>query len=122
MITPCVLEGGKVAAAEVTTIKTSPVADHCFMTVSAICAIDFTTKIDTYIEIGIDDSGRLIPIQSTAGSFAANVSHSIDYPVVLKAGQRIYAKFATPTAGDQLAVYAHGVVECMRPGGSHCDR
>ena len=122
MITPCVLECGKVAAAEVTTIRTPPVADHCFMTISAICAVDKTTAIATYIEIGIDDSGRLIPIQSKAGSFTANVSHSIDYPVVLKSGQRVYATFATPTAGDQLALYAHGVVECLRPGGACFDR
>ena len=122
MITPCVLECGKTAAAEITTIRTPLVADHCFMTITAICAIDYTTQIATYIEIGIEDSGRLLPIQSKAGAFAANVSHTIDYPVVLKAGQRVYAKFATPTAGDQLALYAHGVVECLRPGGSCCDR
>ena len=113
MFGPVVLSGGVVAAAEVTTIFTESVADGCMMSISAICAVDPDSAIATYIEIGVKQGSRLMPIASKAGSFAANVSHSIDYPVVLLPGQQIYAKFATPTAGDKLAVYAYGVVECM---------
>ena len=120
MIRPAVLNGGCVAAAEVTTIVTEPVSDGCFMTMSAICAYDADNAIATYIIIGIKQGNQYTPIQGKAGSFAAKVSHTIDYPVVLFPGQQIYATFATPTAGDHLSLHAFGVLECFRPDERPC--
>lgn len=107
---PMVLEAGVVAAAEVTVLKSEVIGPGQMFQAYSVMAKDETTAISTYIEIGIFSGTRLIPIDCTAGSFAANTSHTIYWPCVVGPGQGIYAKFATPTAGDNLMLVAAGMV------------
>lgn len=107
---PMMFEAGVVAAAEITTLKTDVVGPGQLFQCHSIMARDKTTKIDTYIEIGILSGTRLIPIDCTAGSFAAMVSHTLYWPFALGPGQGMYAIFATPTAGDILELVANGMI------------
>lgn len=109
-----VLENEVAAAAEVTTVETPAVPPDCVCALHSVMAMDLDTKIDTYIEIGIMDGKKKIPIDSTPGSFAAQTSHTIYWPCVLTAGQRVYATFATPTDGDRLKVVAFGISSLIR--------
>ena len=108
---PITLEGGVVAAAEETLVKTSPVTSGQIMTVLSALARDKTNAIATRIEIGVLDGSREIPFYAGAGSFAALVPAVVYWPCLLMPGQAIYARFLTPTAGDLLEVVAHGFVE-----------
>ena len=107
---PLILEAGAIAAAEVTILKTDVVGPGQIFNCLAAMAMDETTQIATRIEIGIFSGTRLIPIDATAGAFAAGVSHTIYWPFAIPAGCGVYAKFVTPTAGDQLRLVATGVV------------
>src|SRR5574344_940043 len=107
---PMMFEAGVVAAAEITTLKTDVVGPGQLFQCHSIMARDETTAIATYIEIGIFSGTRLIPIDCTAGSFAAKVSHTLYWPFVLGPGQGMYAIFATPTAGDILTLVANGMI------------
>ena len=108
---PAILENGAIAAAEVTTLKTPLVVPGHVMTVLSCMAMDEESAIATSIEIGIIDGTRLIPVDSTPGNFPAGTSHTLFWPCLLLPGQGMYAKFTTPTAGDQLRIVAHGFVE-----------
>ena len=108
---PTILDNSVVAAAEVTTVITPPVPNGCMFTAYSIAALDENNAIATYIEMGVRDGTKDIPIDSTPGNFPAATSMTIYWPCVLIEGQRIYAKFATPTAGDHLRVIAHGIME-----------
>lgn len=108
---PVILEGGTVAAAEETLIKTSPVTSGQVMTVLSALARDLTSAIATRIEIGVLDGSREIPFYAGAGSFAAKIPAVVYWPCILMPGQAVYARFLTPTAGDLLEVVAHGFVE-----------
>ena len=99
---PFVLEAGAVAAAEITVLKSDVIGPGQMMEAYSIMAMDLDNTIATYIEIGIFSGTRLIPIDSTPGAFAANTSHTIYWSCVVGPGQGVYAKFATPTAGDRL--------------------
>ena len=107
---PMMFEAGCVAAAEVTTLKTDVVGPGQLFQCHSIMARDKTSAIATYIEIGILSGTRLIPIDCTAGSFAAMVSHTLYWPFALGPGQGMYAIFATPTAGDILELVANGMI------------
>lgn len=107
---PMMFEAGVVAAAEITTLKTDVVGPGQLFQCHSIMARDKTTKIDTYIEIGILSGTRLIPIDCTAGSFAAMISHTLYWPFTLGPGQGMYAVFATPTDGDMLELVANGMI------------
>ena len=117
---PLILETGVVAAAEITTIKTDVIGPGQVFRCDSVMARDETSAIATLIEIGIFSGTRLIPIDATAGSFAANISHTIYWPFHLGPGMGVYAKFATPTAGDQLRLVASGIVGPV--GGLSSDR
>jgi hypothetical protein len=108
---PHVLEGGVVAAAEETIVKTPSIGLGLMYTAFSTMAMDLDSAIATLIEIGVYDGVKLIPIDSTPGSFAAKTSMTLYWPCMLKAGQGIYAKFLTPTAGDKLIVVSHGAIE-----------
>ena len=115
---PVILQAGVVAAAEETVIETDRVKGGYNFFALSIIAMDKTTAIATLIEIGIIDGTKQIPIDSTPGNFPANTSHTVYWPCILREGQRVYAKFLTPTAGDQLVLYAHGYydeIECLSP-------
>ena len=116
---PVILEGGVVAAAEETLVKTSPVAPGCVMTVLSVLARDKTTAISTRIEIGVLDGSREIPFYAGAGSFAAMIPAVVYWPCILMPGQAVYARFLTPTAGDVLEVIAHGFVEPLYEPSMH---
>lgn len=107
---PLILESGVIAAAEVTILKTDVIGPGQIFNCLAAMAMDETTQIATRIEIGIFSGTRLIPIDATAGAFAAGISHTIYWPFAIPAGCGVYAKFVTPTAGDQLRLVATGVV------------
>lgn len=107
---PMMFEAGVVAAAVITTLKTAVVGPGQLFQCHSIMARDETTAIATYIEIGIFSGTRLIPIDCTAGSFAAKVSHTLYWPFALGPGQGMYAIFATPTAGDKLTLVANGMI------------
>lgn len=106
---PMMFEAGVVAAAAITTLKTDVVGPGQIFQCYSVIARDETTAIATYIEIGIFSGTRLIPIDCTAGLFAAKISHTLYWPFVLGPGQGIYAIFATPTEGDQLTLVANGL-------------
>jgi hypothetical protein len=108
---PYVLEGGVVAAAEVTIVKTPLIGPNLMFTSLSVLAMDDDNIIATFIEIGIINGTKLIPIDSTPGPFPANTSMTIYWPCMLGAGQGIYAKFSTPTDGDRLTVISHGILE-----------
>lgn len=108
---PLTLDNSCVAAAEVTTLITPAVPDRHIFKAHSIMAIDQDNAIATLIEIGIIDGTIKIPIDSTPGSFPAGTSMTLYWPCVLLPGQAVYAKFATPAAGDHLRLVAHGVVE-----------
>lgn len=107
---PLILEAGVIAAAEVTILKTDVIGPGQIFNCLAAMAMDETTQIATRIEIGIFSGTRLIPIDATAGVFPAGVSHTIYWPFAIPTGSGVYAKFVTPTAGDQLRLVATGVV------------
>ena len=107
---PFVLEAGVVAAAEITTLKTDVIGPGQMFHASSIMARDENNTIATYIEIGIYSGSRLIPIDATAGAFAAKTSHTIYWPAVVGPGQGVYATFATPTADDKLTLVAAGLI------------
>lgn len=109
---PTILQAGAaVSASEQAVLSTTRVkAGHIFHVLS-IAAMDLTTAIATFIEIGILDGTKEIPIDATPGNFPANTSHTVYWPCVLREGQRVYAKFNTPTAGDYIVLYAHGFYE-----------
>lgn len=106
---PLILEAGSVAAAAITVVKTDVISPGQMFFCYSAMAMDLTSAIATYIEIGLFSGTRLVPIDSTPGSFAANTSHTIYWPFVLGPGQGVYAKFATPTADDKLVVVANGL-------------
>ena len=108
---PSILENSVIAAAEVTTLKTPLVVSGYVMTVLSCMAMDEENSIATSIEIGIVDGTRLIPVDSTPGNFPAGTSHTLFWPCLLLPCQGMYAKFTTPTSGDQLRIVAHGFVE-----------
>ena len=116
---PVILEGGVVAAAEETLIKTSPVAPGCVMTVLSALARDKTSAIATRIEIGVLDGSREIPFYAGDGSFAIKIPAVVYWPCILMPGQSVYARFLTPTAGDVLEVIAHGFVEPLYEPSMH---
>jgi hypothetical protein len=117
---PLILQGSKVAAAEITTVVTTKVPDDHILTCYSVMAMDETTEITTLIEIGIADGEGRTPIDSTPGPFPAATSMTIYWPFVLGPGQAVYAKFATPTASDVLRVVANGICErCYRDEESH---
>ena len=108
---PQILESGVIAAAAVTVLKTPLVTPGHQMTVLSCMAMDETSAIATAIEIGIIHGTRLIPIDATPGNFPAGTSHTLFWPCLLSPGQGMYAKFTTPTAGDQLRIVAHGFID-----------
>jgi hypothetical protein len=108
---PCILDNSVVAAAEVTTLLTAPIPCGMVFKAYSVAALDEDTAIATRIEIGVRDGTKDIPIDSTPGNFPAATSMTLYWPCVLREGQRVYAKFVTPTAGDHLRVIAHGVLE-----------
>ena len=108
---PLILSSGVIAGAAVTTLKTEPVPHGQIFTALSIMAMDETSAIATFIEIGVYSGSRLIPIDSTPGNFPAGTSHTIFWPCVLLPGQGVYAKFSTPSSGDQLSLAAHGYTE-----------
>lgn len=110
---PLTLDNSCVAAAEVTTLITPAVPNHHLFTALSIMAMDQDTAIATLIEIGIMDGTRQTPIDSTPGAFPAGTSMTLYWPCMLLPGQSVYAKFATPSAGDHLRLIAHGYVERM---------
>lgn len=109
---PLILDGSEIAAsAAETVIQTDRVkAGHRF-TAFSVCAYDKTNAIATLIEIGVMDGTKQIMIDSTPGNFPSKTSHTIYWPSILREGQRFYAKFLTPTQGDELFIYAHGLLE-----------
>lgn len=121
---PVILSGGSVASssAEVV-ITTDAVAPRMMFTALSIMAMDEDSAIATLIEIGVLDGSKRIPIDSTPGSYPAATSHTIYWPSMLLPGQRYYAKFLTPTAGDHLSIVAHGYCEIvdMRRPSDPCD-
>jgi len=110
---PFILEAGVVAAAEVTTLKTEPVPNGHMFTALSVVAMDEDSAIATYIMIGIASGTKLIPVDSTPGAFAALTSMTIYWPFMLAPGQAVFAKFATPSAGDHLTLIAHGVLAAL---------
>lgn len=116
---PAILVGGDIASSAVeTVITTEKVRPGVMFTALSVMAKDETSAIATLIEIGVMDGTRQIPIDSTPGNFPANTSHTIYWPSILREGQCFYAKFLTPTSGDQLMISAHGFyeeVECCAP-------
>ena len=120
------IQGSKVAAAEVTTVETNPVADFfIFITLQAF-ARDVDSAISTSIEIGIMNGTKKTPIDCSPGSFAANISHNVFWPAVLLPGDKLYATFSTPSAGDHLEVIGHGFAYPAHlfygmPGANQCD-
>lgn len=109
---PITLEGGAIAPASAElVVETNPVGRGKLFTALSILAMDLTTAVATLIEIGVMDGTKRIPIDSTPGNFPAKTSMTIYWPCMLREGQKIYAKFDSPTAGDELVVYAHGFTE-----------
>lgn len=117
MMNPVFLDGGVVAAAEVTYLVTAKLPPACIATIRSVCAIDRTSAIANKIEIGILDGVRRIPLASKAGSFAAGVSHTFEAPFCLMPGQAVYAMFDVPSADDKLELVAQGFVVC-----AECER
>ena len=111
---PTILSGAMIApASAVQTVITEPVSPGCLFIAASMFALDADSAIATSIEIGIVDGTRLIPIDVTGGSFAAGISHTSFWQSYLGPGQRVYAKFTTPTQGDHLSVYCHGLLVPM---------
>lgn len=109
---PGILQAGVSApSSAVTVVQTEAVREwHVFHALSVV-ARDCDNAISGYIEIGIIDGTKQIPIDSTPGNFPANTTHTVYWPCIVGEGQRIYVKFNAPTAGDKLEVYAHGFYE-----------
>ena len=99
------------------TIKTNKVPKGKVFRSLTICAFDRDNAIATSIEFGILSGEAKKPIDITPGSFVAGQSHTIRFPCILGPGQRIYATFLTPTAGDRLVLSTHGV---LMPEGAYC--
>jgi hypothetical protein len=116
---PMTLRGEAIAAAVVTTLKTAVVADDCIFTALSVMAMDVDNTIATIIEIGVFDGSSLTPIDATPGPFPASTSMTIYWPCLVQAGQGIYAKFVTPTAGDRVRVVAHGYSNRIEPSCFH---
>lgn len=112
---PTILQAGEKAATSAeTTINTASVKKGFRFHVLSIIAMDKTSAIATFIEVGILDGTKQIPIDSTPGNFPANTSHTVYWPCILREGQKVYAKFNTATAADDLVLYAHGFYERVR--------
>ena len=108
---PNILSGSLIApASAVQVVQTEPVQAGYLMIAASMVAYDADNAIATSIEIGIVDGTRLIPIDITAGSFAAGISHTSFWQSYLGPGQRVYARFLTPTQGDHLYVFGHGLL------------
>ena len=110
---PLILEAGAVAAAAITTLKTDVVGPGQIFKVLSVMARDETTAIANWIEIGLYSGTRLIPIDCTAGNFAALVSHTVYWPFVVPQGMGVYARFNIPTSGDNLVLVAAGYAESI---------
>jgi len=116
---PGILQAGAVVAISgdkvVETERVKPgFVFHCL----SIVARDLTSAVATFIEIGVLDGTKQIPIDSTPGNFPANTTHTVYWPCIVNEGQKIYAKFSEATAGDKLEVFAHGFYEELLPS---CD-
>lgn len=106
---PLILEAGKIAPSAVDTyLETDAIPCGKQFTCMSFAAIDNTHGIATRLEIGIVDGRAYIPIRSQKGPFLRKTSGNAEYPVIVLPGQRLYAKFCTPQAGDDLRLYAHG--------------
>jgi len=110
---PLILEAGVVAAAEITTLKTDVVGPGQIFNVLSVMARDETTAIANWIEIGLFSGTRLVPIDCTAGNFAALISHTVYWPFVVPQGMGVYARFNIPTADDKLTLVAAGYAESI---------
>lgn len=114
---PGILQAGSVAATSAAkTIHTERVKPGLIFHALSIVARDIDSAISGFIEVGILDGSKEIPIDSTPGSFPANTTHTVYWPCILTEGQKVYATFSTATAGDKLEVYAHGYYEREIPG------
>ena len=111
---PLILEGAAVADGNEQYVETQALPGDCVAELYSIIAMDETTAIATLIEIGIVSGTKRIAIDSTPGNFPAGTSMTIYWPAVLGSGQKVYARFKTPTADDKLLVRAFGAVRCVR--------
>ena len=113
---PGILQAGRVSSGtDIITVSTERVKPGFMFHALSIVARDINNAVATYIEVGILDGTKEIPIDSTPGNFPANTTHTVYWPCIIAEGQMVYAKFNAPTAGDKCEVYAHGFYEEMLP-------
>jgi len=106
---PFILEAGLIAlSASDTYLETSPIPNNKLFTCMSLAAIDMSHGIGTRLELGIVDGRAYVPIRSKKGPFPLKTSGNAEYPVMVLPGQRLYALFVTPSAGDDLRLYGHG--------------
>lgn len=113
---PAILQAGSVSSGtDIITIKTERVKPGLLFHALSIVARDVDSAVSGYIEIGVLDGTKEVPIDSTPGNFPANTTHTVYWPCIIAEGQRVYAKFNAPAAGDHVEVFAHGFYEEMLP-------
>lgn len=108
---PMILESGKICSSAVDTYLYTDSVPNCKMfTCLSLAAINFTHGIATRLEVGVLDGRAHIPVRSQPGSFPAKTSGNTEFPIIVLPGQKLYALFVTPQAGDDLRMYAHGYI------------
>lgn len=113
---PFILESGKIASSSVATyLETDNIPHNRLFTCMSLAAFDMTHGIGTRLELGIVDGKAYIPVRSQKGPFPLRTSGNAEYPIMVLPGQRLYAMFVTPSAGDDLRLYAHGYLTEVKP-------
>ena len=106
---PFILESGKIApSASDTYLETDCIPNNKLFTCMSLAAMDVSHGFGTRLELGVVDGKAYMPVRSQPGPFHAKTSGNAEYPVMVLPGQRLYALFVTPSAGDDLRLYAHG--------------
>ena len=111
---PFSLEAGRICSASTETyLETDNVPNNKLFICMSLAAIDRTHAIGTRLELGVVDGKAYMPVRSQKGPFPAKTSGNAEYPVMVLSGQRLYALFVTPAAGDDIRLYAHGYLTEM---------
>lgn len=91
------------------TIESFPFRLNAMYLCLGVAVIDHDSSIPRSVEIGIKDGTALIPVRCQAGSFLANTSANVEFPFIIRPGQRIYAKIDYPHANDHIELIAYGI-------------